>query len=906
MRKLDEVLEALKELQNKKNSAISAKELSEYINQDRANISRYLNDLYRENKVSKIDGRPVFYKIKEENFDVKDEINKSKFPSNIENLIGAEESLAIPIQQAKAAMLYPPRGLNTLILGDTGVGKSLFAEAMYCFAKDSNILTKDAHFIRFNCADYADNPQLVVAQIFGVKRGSFTGADKDKDGLLKKADGGVLFLDEIHRLSPQGQEMLFTFIDKGEFRVLGDTEKHISAKVQIIGATTEDPRSHLLKTFMRRIPMVIKLPSLGERSLKERYYLLENFAKIESSRLLKSIYFDKNSLISFLLYDCPSNIGQLKSDIQLSCAKAFLNYTAGKSNIIFVDQKDLPLRIQKGIMKLKEHRKDINEIFNNMGDIIKFSYKDNDIKEFKLECDENNDDNQYFYSLIEKNIDILRKQGINEKQLDNILNIDVQRYFEKYIKEVPNKFRKDEISKIVNIDVINIAEQILDVASKKLDREFDERVYFGLALHLQGSIERIVSGKKIFHPKLNVVRVEYEREFILAMELVKILENKFNIEVPLDEIGYIAMFFTPISYEDNEKNFDNVNVLVIMHGKNTASSMVEVANSLIGQNYVEALDMPLEMKVETMFEKVKKKVKELDTGSGVLLLVDMGSLNNFGEIIEKDVGIKVKTIDMVSTLTVIEAGRKALNGRDLKSIYESLVETKNKINFEIKHLQSKKGFLIITTCFTGEGTAERIKKFIKGNIKNLKNIGIKALNILDKDDFLRKVEVLKREYDIIANVSAINVNLEDIPFISASRIFTEPGMRKLKNLIENEQNYLKISEALTQQVKNIDSNKVIEYIREFTKNIEMNLNLNLTEDVRVGILMHIFFLIDKLICGYKERRFKTLVEFRDKYNKEFIMIKNGLKNLEKEFNVNINDNEIAYIVKMIVSNAVAV
>ena len=904
MRKLDEVLEELKKLQDKKNKAISAKELSEYTKQDRANISRYLNDLYRESKVEKIDGRPVLYKVKDKNFNKKDEINENKLSSNIQNLIGAEESLAIPIQQAKAAMLYPPKGLNTLILGDTGVGKSLFAEAMYSFAKDSNILQKDSPFIRFNCADYADNPQLVVAQIFGVKKGAFTGADKDKDGLLKKADGGILFLDEIHRLSPQGQEMLFTFIDKGEFRILGDTEKNISAKVQIIGATTEDPKSHLLKTFMRRIPMVIKLPSLNERSLNERYYLLENFAKIESSRLSQSIYFDKNSLISFLLYDCPSNIGQLKSDIQLSCAKAFLNYTAGKSNIIFVDQKDLPLRIQKGIMRLKEYRKEINEIFNNMGDIIKFSYKDNDIKKFNLEEDSNKED-QYFYSLIEKNVDLLRKQGINDKQLDDILNIDVQQYFEKYIKEVPNKFRKDEISKIVNMDVINVSEQMLDIASKKLNREFDERVYFGLALHLQGSIERIISGKKIFHPKLNVVRVEYEREFILAMELVKILENKFNIEVPLDEIGYIAMFFTPISYEVTEKNFNNVSVLVIMHGKNTASSMVEVANDLIGQNYVEALDMPLDMKVETMFEKVKKKVKELNNGSGVLLLVDMGSLNNFEEIIQKDTRIDIKTIDMVSTLTVIEAGRKALNGRDLKSIYESLVETTSKTKFQNK-LQDKKGFLIITTCFTGEGTAERIKKFIKGNIKNLNNIEIKALNILDKEDFMQKIEVLKREYDIIANVSAINIVLEDIPLISASRIFTETGMNKLKTLIENEQNYLKISEALRLQVKNIDSNKLIEYIRDFTKNIEMNLNLNLTEDVRVGILMHIFFLVDKIICGYKERKFKTLDEFRNKYTKEFIMIKNGLKALEKEFNVNINDNEIAYIVKMILNNAVAV
>ena len=72
--------------------------------------------------------------------------------------------------------------------------------------------------------------------------------------------------------------------------------------------------------------MTITLPPLKERSLKESYELLEEFIKEESLRLAQDIYFNKNALISFLLYDCTNNIGQLKSDIQLACAKAFLNY----------------------------------------------------------------------------------------------------------------------------------------------------------------------------------------------------------------------------------------------------------------------------------------------------------------------------------------------------------------------------------------------------------------------------------------------------------------------------------------------------------------------------------------------------------------------------------------------------
>ncbi|ENZ02638.1 hypothetical protein HMPREF1092_01873 [Clostridium thermobutyricum] len=385
MKRIEEVLKGLIELSGAEKRGISAIELSQTMKLDRATISRYLNDLFKENRLTKIEGRPVLYKAIEDNSNTEEEISIDLEKNCLDSLVGANASLQIPIQQAKAAIFYPPNGLHTLILGETGVGKSMFAEAMYGFAKESKTLSENSPFVRFNCADYSENPQLLISQIFGVKKGAFTGADKDRDGLLKQADGGIIFLDEIHRLSPQGQEMLFTFIDKGKFRPLGESEKEISVKVQIIAATTEEPKSYLLKTFTRRIPMTITLPPLKERTLKERYELLEEFIKNESLRLSQDIYFDKNALISFLLYECTNNIGQLKSDIQLACAKAFLNYKSRSKSIIMIEQQDLQSNVKRGIMRLKDNRSEIEELFNNLSDIISFSYKKKNNKVFELD-----------------------------------------------------------------------------------------------------------------------------------------------------------------------------------------------------------------------------------------------------------------------------------------------------------------------------------------------------------------------------------------------------------------------------------------------------------------------------------------------------------------------------------------
>ncbi len=907
MKKIDNVLRCIKELQQKKNKGVSALELSKYMELDRANVSRYLNDLYKEGLITKSKGRPVIYSLCygtniEENIklNIKEKKSENIIKKNsLDSLIGSSQSLKTSIQQAKAAILYPPMGLNTIILGETGVGKSMFAECMYNFAKESKVIDSNAPFVRFNCADYSDNPQLLISQVFGVKKGAFTGADKDRDGLLKVADGGVLFLDEIHRLPPQGQEMLFTFIDKGCFRPLGESEKLVTSKVRIIAATTEEPRSYLLKTFTRRIPMMINLPSLKDRDIEERYNLLEMFAKEESRRIGEDIYFEKNSLISFLLYDCTSNIGQLKSDIQLSCAKAFLDYKANNRKLMIVKQDNLQQTVRNGIMKIKDYRLEIEDLFKGLDNTICFSHKDSD-NSLVYEDVSNDNKNNRFYSYIEHKFNDLRKEGLEDVEINNILNLDIESYFKRYIDDINNVLRKEEIAKIVSTKIIDIVEKILDYSSKKLNRKFDEKVYLGLAFHLQESIERLSKGRKIYNPKLESIRSNNKEEFIVAMEISKFIEDEFLISVPLDEIGYITMFLANKKNVDKNKIDKRVGVLVIMHGKSTASSMVEVANTLIGEEYVHALDMPLDMKVETMFISVKRKIQEIDNGNGVIILADMGSLINFGDLIKDEMKINIKTIDKVTTISVIEAGRKALNGRDLKQIYRSCVEINSNKNKDSYSDEFKKELAIVTTCFTGEGSAKKIKKFIEEN--TLEKIKVIAMNILDMDDFFKRINNVKSNYKLVAIVGTFKVKVKGITFLPVTELFSQNGMNKLNFLINNEMDYLNICKSLDEGIGNFNSYELVDDIREFIENIESDLNIVMDHEIRVGILIHVYSLIHKLTLGEKRKQFPCLDKLKESKETYFSILRSRVKLLEVNYLVDITDNDLAYIIKIIISN----
>lgn len=894
MKKAEEIFNILVALEKEKQDGVSAVEISGALNIHRANVSRILNYLYKENKLQKTPGRPVLYhsvKVKTTAEDSPESL------SNLDRMVGAGASLQVAIQQAKAAVLYPPRGLHTLLLGETGVGKSMFAESMYFFAMESGIISKDTPFISFNCADYADNPQLVLGQIFGVKKGAFTGAEKDKEGLLKKADGGILFLDEVHRLSPQGQEMLFMFMDKGYFRPLGETEKPASAQVQIIAATTEDPQSSLLRTFVRRIPVAIILPLLRERGLTERYKLIEFFIKEETKRVGKSIYITKNSLISFLCYDPPGNIGQLRSDIQLACAKAFLNYKSQKEKYILISQSDLPYQVKKGTNK-QRYREELKDILENKKDILRFYFQNDE----SSNLDENYQSGKDFYDVIAEKLAFLKNSGMDEREINQTLTIDIESYFQKYIGNLPPKIKREEIAKVVDKKLMEVVDQLLDLANNKLDRQFDEKIYFGLALHLQASIQRIKRGSKIYNPKLNFFRANYPDEFLVAMEIANVIDREFNIETPLDEIGYLTMFLSPNYYHLEGNKVTKVGVLVIMHGNTTSSSMVQVANSLVGVEHAAGINLPLSLKPEEIYVTAKEQVEKLDEGKGVILLVDMGSLVNFGDMIYVETGRIVKTVDKASTPQVVDACRKAVLGRDLEEIYSSCREiiTPAKAGFDHRQISNKN--IIITACFTGEGAADQLKEVLSAELKEQEGLEIISLNILNRKEFLAAVQKTREEHKLLAIVGTVDISVDNIPFIPAVEVLAGNGIERIKKVVEAEAFYVKIGESLKEHITRWDAARLVEDVREIVEEIEQRLEVQIASDVKIGIILHMCFMVEKLGRGSKRTVFKDLKAFANQYSRELLLIKESIKPLEAKYRFIVQESELAFLCRMFLFN----
>ncbi|GAA0078972.1 sigma 54-interacting transcriptional regulator [Clostridium sp. CTA-5] len=708
-----------------------AKELSI----SRNNVSKELNCLVTEGMAVKIQGKPVLYmdkiclelkfgitireavitqysdlhkmlikevNIKEnkENKDIKSneelEKNKEKISNYkktiFKSIIGSEDSLKSQIKQAKATILYPPNGLHTLLIGPTGVGKTTFAEAMYIYAIEAGKLTKNSPYIIFNCADYAENSQLLLSHLFGHVKGAFTGASSEKKGLVDQADGGILFLDEVHRLSPEGQEMLFSLMDRGSYRRLGESENTRKANILFIAATTEDPKSSILGTFLRRIPVTISLPSLGDRSLKERMELICQFFKNESIKIKAPLKVSKEVLKVLLLYKCPGNIGQLKNDIQLICANAFVEYITEEHECVYVKLSQLSQKFKEGLFAIEDKRQELSKYFNlNDFESITFNGLSEELEDNlnSLLVYENNNTEEDFYDLMLQKAQKFYADGLSIKQIrENIVNQIQYRFNNSSSIEKSEDLRLDKevLSKIVTPEIVDIIKESFIENKDFCINNIDTKLIYSLALHVETLLERLRTGNLVIYPKSEDNYKNYAQEYYVASLIKSKIEDKFFVKIPNDELAFITMLLHSVN---TKKDHGNIQVLVIAHGYGTATNMVDVAKTLLGYDCLHALDMPLEEKVEVTLERSIDIARKIDKGSGILLLVDMGSLGTFGDVITEKTGIETRTIKMVSTPMVIEAARKAMTSNismdmlvnNIESV-SSLIGGRVKVNTE--------------------------------------------------------------------------------------------------------------------------------------------------------------------------------------------------------------------------------
>lgn len=246
---------------------------------------------------------------------------------------------------------------NILITGESGTGKELIAQAIHDQSD-----RHDKPFVVINCSGIPET--LMESELFGHKKGAFTGATQDKKGLFEIADKGTVFLDEVGEISIPIQVKLLRAVQERVFKAVGGNED-VSVDIRFISATNKELENEIIAgrfrddLFYRLNVIEIKLPPLRERKSDLRI-LAQHFLEKYSREMGKEITKISSYAIDMLnKYDFPGNIRELENLMERSVALS-------STNIILPDSLALSFHKQRWIEGVKDRRFDLDEVKNGV------------------------------------------------------------------------------------------------------------------------------------------------------------------------------------------------------------------------------------------------------------------------------------------------------------------------------------------------------------------------------------------------------------------------------------------------------------------------------------------------------------------------------------------------------------
>jgi len=319
--------------------------------------------------------------------------------------------------------------------------------------------------------------------------------------------------------------------------------------------------------------------------------------------------------------------------------------------------------------------------------------------------------------------------------------------------------------------------------------------------------------------------------------------------------------------------------------------------------------MSLDMEVGQMYEQLLNYVTDNKEkmSNGLLLLTDMGSLNSFANLISEETGIRTKAISMVSTMIVLEALRMAESGRSLEDIYQNIQRSfETIVQEQFRTVREAKGNkkAVIVTCFTGEGVAAKLYQRIYPVVDQSK-VEIIQMQFIEKETFKKHIDGLLEEYEIKAIAGTVEIDYQNIPFFSAYDVFDDNRLNVLKRIVSDEVPIEKIVRSLENTLTHVESvYHLIESLQRIVHQIQNQLHVIVEPTVDAGLVIHLAFLVESLLKKEHSRTFPNSAAFQKRYRIETDVLRTHLLQIEKNYQIKISEDEIAYLTQMFLENKI--
>ncbi|KRN18162.1 sigma 54-interacting transcriptional regulator [Lacticaseibacillus camelliae] len=897
VRQLTEAASSLADL-----TAITTEAIASAVHLSRNTTSQYLNELLKAHQVLQIKSRPTYFADHEAfaaqffvpKLDVYPSLAALEHEQTARNnvfksFIGSDQSMKEDIDRIITALAYPPNGLPFILSGSTGVGKSYLAKLSYEYCVQEGILKAHAPFLTLNCAQYYHNPELLSSNLFGYVKGSFTGAVSDMKGMLEAADGGILFLDECHRLDPESQEKLFSFMDTGTFQRMGDTSAIRRSNVRLVFATTEDLQETFLQTFMRRIPIAVTVPNLNDRSKIElRTHIYQAFIN-EAKRLDMQITVSPWIINRLYNHTYKANVGELRSDVRILCARVFSQSDSKQAMTIATE--NIGNGLLTNLLAVNEQETIVQEpvVFTPksvLSDYLKAWHDDNTLvkeliqKFLRLEND---------YQTQQITPDVVKQQLARETAalMEQMVHQDKRfeneslKYLTAVIQKLFDYLNSSFFVKIKGNAVVTIANFLY----RKHDFELT------LTPANEAKIEHLLA--------LLTEHATVENQLLKAfLDLVRT-----QLDFRLDALNRLLLLSYLVSLELNAEETGQ-HALILAHGFSTASSIADVTNQFLNGKVFDAYDMPLTVSVDQVKSFLVDYVKKYDCHKGLIVLVDMGSLMVLPETLSDLLTGPLLLINNVSTQEALYVGEMIQQDAGIDEIGRR-VQDKLLPQYKLTYPVIEKTPMIVTTCHTGVGSARQIEALLEHSIPASVNYKVESVDYAFLLKYQREAPMFK-QYDVVAIVGTNDPKLPDVPFISLEMLFSNKGTEVVQQLfptITDAEELASINDKLIQNlslerllsaVTILDVHKVIKIVGKMIERLEDSAKIHLSNNQRATLYVHISALIERLIRNDKPLEYAHVTDVEPRVQ-GLAQLRRALSEIETTYGVTVPEGELNYL-----------
>ncbi|MEG0367718.1 MAG: sigma 54-interacting transcriptional regulator, partial [Coprobacillus sp.] len=654
---------------------------------------------------------------------------------NFDDVIGAYGSLKDIVDNLKAGVKYPPRGLPILLTGEKGTGRKLLVKSVYKYAKSQRIIDSHSHFIVIDILDLEDY-NLILPILFGNQNNL-----NQYPSQILKSQNGIVYIRNTQCLHEKTIKKIIDYFNIERMEDSLYTLCHQSTTRLILESTiSSQDKSQCLS---QDIPLVCQIPALHERYNEEKEAYIYRYFQKESQKINKRIMVSTHVIRRLLAFQYEDNIDGLENIIQLICANA--NADHDNKDVIKIYSYHLPTYI----LSFESH--DVEDYSDELSFVDVMSYQ---------QGQENEQLEKIFDSLLLDSEVLFLDANKNIDQWLSDTKRHTQQYFEylKFNKRIDQKQMRN-----IEFSIGDIIDNIFETYNMNEPTNFTSLVSKSIFF-----IKENRSFINAWFPK-NQKKMQ---EFLLVVQ--QLFKNEFEI---IERMSLYIYDSLGIKFDDINKIIYTVHLseyvrgiikkkclgIIVSHCYSTASSIADAVNTMIGRNVFDSIDMPIETTTNEIVDKIKKYLVRVVTRNDLLVMVDMGSLQDIGDslmdVAQSDIGV----INNVSTGLALEAGYMILRNESLPRILENV---KSHSLCSSRYIQNKKVQpSIIFTSENGVNAARRLSElFVRSLPKNI-DVDILTCDYFELMNPTSQEEILKNKH-VFFIFGVSNPHIPEIPFVS--------------------------------------------------------------------------------------------------------------------------------------------